>query len=46
MRDALSILDQVAALTSNKIQITELMQLLGIRSKLDFRNWTEKSGSE
>ena len=36
MRDALSILDQVAALTSNKIQITELMQLLGIRSKLDF----------
>ena len=36
MRDALSILDQVAALSNNKIQITELRQLLGIRSKLDF----------
>ena len=36
MRDALSILDQVAALSNNQIQITELRQLLGIRSKLDF----------
>jgi len=36
MRDALSILDQAAALSNNQIQITELRQLLGIRSKLDF----------
>ena len=36
MRDALSILDQVAALSNNQIQIKELRQLLGIRSKLDF----------
>ena len=36
MRDALSILDQVAALSNNQIQIIELRQLLGIRSKLDF----------
>ena len=36
MRDALSILDQAAALSNNQIQIKELRQLLGIRSKLDF----------
>ena len=36
MRDALSILDQVAALSNNQIQITELRQLLGVRNKLDF----------
>ena len=36
MRDALSILDQIAALSNNQIQIKELRQLLGIRSKLDF----------
>ncbi len=36
MRDALSILDQVASLSNNQIQITELRKLLGIRSKLDF----------
>jgi len=36
MRDALSILDQAAALSNNHIQIKELRQLLGIRSKLDF----------
>ena len=36
MRDALSILDQTAALSNNQIQITELRKLLGIRSKLDF----------
>ena len=36
MRDALSILDQAAALSNNQIQIKELTQLLGIRNKLDF----------
>lgn len=36
MRDALSILDQVAALSNNQIQITELRKLLGVRNKLDF----------
>jgi len=36
MRDALSILDQVAALSNNQIKIKELRKLLGIRSKLDF----------
>ena len=36
MRDALSILDQAAALSNNQIQIKEVRQLLGIRSKLDF----------
>ena len=36
MRDALSILDQVAALSNNQIKIEELRKLFGIRSKLDF----------
>ena len=36
MRDALSILDQTAALSNNQIQITKLRRLLGVRSKLDF----------
>ncbi len=36
MRDALSILDQTAALSNNQVQITDLRKLLGIRSKLDF----------
>ena len=36
MRDALSILDQIAALTDNKIEIIKLKEMLGLKDKKDY----------
>ena len=38
VRDALSILDQIAALTDNDINIIKLREMLGLKDKIDYLN--------
>ena len=38
VRDALSILDQISALTNNKINIIKLREMLGLKNKIDYIN--------